>query len=205
MWRGLVWVSGFMVNAARLPLLCLDLVSFGRQRFVNTLEDSKMTHTADHAFEPAATISIAHTLNGSRLIMRIGLRFGATTMTLVALLVWLAPGAGWESDIMLFKLLLSIMSGLLAVGLWQASLPPLPPTVVVDVAASELRLIREGVPAESRVLERCSFQDLHLVEMSGPHFTFWGQGNRLLADITLSNAAIHASLLGALRSAGKLI
>lgn len=164
-----------------------------------------MTHTADQRFEPTTAISIAHTLNGSRLVMRIAQRMGAATMALVALLVWLAPGAGWESDVMLFKLLLSIMSGLLAVGLWQVSLPPLPPTVIVDVAASELRLIREGAPAESRVLERCAFGDLHFVEMSGPHFTFWGQGNRLLADITLSNAAVHASLLGALRSAGKLI
>ncbi len=163
-----------------------------------------MTHTADHRFEPPAAISVAHTLNGSRMVLRIALKIGAATTALVAFMIWFAPGAGWESDIMLFKLMLSIMSGLLAIGLWQASLPPLPPTVVVDVAAAELRLIREGVPAEYRVLERCSFRDLHLVEMSGLHFTFWGQGNRLLADVTLSNAAIHASLLGALRSAGKL-
>jgi hypothetical protein len=88
--------------------------------------------------------------------------------------------------------------------LWELGLPPLPPTVEVDVAASELRLIREGAPAELRVLERCAFRDLHLVELRGHHFIFWGKGNRLLADITLSNATVHASLLGSLRSAGKL-
>ncbi len=164
-----------------------------------------MTDTADLKFRPPVTMNVAHTLNGSRLVLRIALRMGAVTMALVSLLIWVAPGAGWENEIMMFKLTLSIMSGLFAIGFWQASLPPLPPTVIVDVAAAELRLIREGVPAEFRVLERCAFQDLHLVEMSGSHFTFWGPGNRLLADITLSNAAIHASLSDALRSAGKLI
>ncbi len=163
-----------------------------------------MTHTADFAFQPSTTVGIAHRLNGNRLVLRLVQRMGAATMALVALMVWVAPGAGWESDMVLFKLLVSLIAGFSGIGFWQASLPPLPPVVEIDVAATELRLIREGAPADLRVLERCAFRDLHLVELTGRHFTFWAEGNKLLADVTLSNAVAHASLLSALRAAGKL-
>ncbi|MCX7565140.1 hypothetical protein OS189_02130 [Sulfitobacter sp. F26169L] len=163
-----------------------------------------MTMTANHVSEHATILGATHVLNGNRLVMRIAQRLGAVSLALVGVLVWLAPGAGWESEVMLFKLTASLISALLSVALWQYSLPPLPPMVEVDVAAAELRLIRDGAPAASRVLERCAFSDLHLVELAGRRITFWGQGNRLLAEVTLSNAAAHASLLGALRAAGKL-
>ncbi|KEJ90338.1 hypothetical protein [Sulfitobacter donghicola] len=164
-----------------------------------------MTYATNSSFAPVPAIGIPYRLNGNRLMGRLAQRMGAATMMFVALFVWLAPGAGWESDIMLFKLMVSIIAAFLCVGLWQASLPPLPPIVEIDVAACEIRLVREGAPADQRILERCAFCDLHLVELEGRHITFWGHSNRLLAEITLSNATAHASLLAALRSAGKLL
>jgi hypothetical protein len=158
-----------------------------------------MTIVAEQSFTPLPAVGAAHTLNGNRLVMRIALRMGAVSMALVALFVWLAPGAGWENDMVLFKLMVSLSAGFVGIVFWQNSLPPLPPTIEVDVAASELRLIREGVASDARVLERCAFNDLHLVELAGRHITFWGKGNRLLAEITLSNANAHATLLAALR------
>jgi len=163
-----------------------------------------MTISAEQSFLPTPAAGAAHTLNGNRLVLRIGMRIGAVTMVLVAMLIWVVPGAGWENDMILFKLMVSISAVLAAVWFGEASLPPVPPTVEIDVVASELRLIREGVSDESRLLERCAFEDLHLVELAGRHITFWGRGNRLLAEITLSNSGLHAALLASLRAAGKL-
>lgn len=147
--------------------------------------------------------ALAHKRGGSRLMARIAQRIGAVSLALVAVFVWLAPGESWDGEMMLYKLLVCAAAALGSAALWQMSAPPVAPTVEVDVAAGELRLIREG--AERRVLERCAFCDLHLVELSGRRFTFWGRGNTLLAEFSLSNAAVHARLLGALRAAGKLV
>jgi predicted GNAT family N-acyltransferase len=54
------------------------------------------------------------------------------------------------------------------------------------------------------VIERCTFADLDAVDLFGRHIILWGKGKRLLADISLSDTTAHDSLLGALRSVGKL-
>lgn len=164
-----------------------------------------MTMTVDQSFIPAPAIGVAHTLNGARLMARIAARLGAMTSGMVAGFVWLAPGAGWEADIMLFKLMVSVFAVLIALWLWDLSAEPVPPKVEIDVAAGELRVIRDGAAPEDRVLERCRFEELHLVELWGRRITFWAPGNRLLAEITLSSHATHAALVASLRGMGKLI
>ena len=164
-----------------------------------------MTLIADHAYAIAPATGISHLLDGSRMLMRTGARLAAITAGFVAVLVWLAPGGDvWESDVMLFKLALSILCAFGAVALWQASLPPLSPVVEVDVARGEVRLLRKGPGAQKRVIERCAFADLHMAELSGRHIAFWGPNGRLIAEIALSNALAHAALIGTLRAAGKL-
>jgi len=149
-------------------------------------------------------MGIASRRDGSRLMRRIACRIAAVSLALVALLVWLTPGAVWESDVMLFKLAVSSVAGLSSAALFDASQPPLPPTVEIDVARAELRIVREGVEPALRVIERCMFDDLDSVEFVGRRITFWGQGDRLLAEITLSDPEVHERLLSALRKAGKL-
>lgn len=163
-----------------------------------------MTLTADHAFESGATIGIPYKRDGNRMVLRMLARGAAITAAFIAVLVWLAPGATWESDVMLFKLGVSIGAVFASIGLWQSSLPPLPPSVEIDTASAELRLIRTDVHKQRRVIERCGFDELQLVELNGRHIAFWAPGGRLLAEITLSNATAHATLLATLRDAGKL-
>jgi len=88
-----------------------------------------MTLTADHAFESGAAIGIPYKLDGNRSVLRLLARVAAMTAAFVAVFVWLAPGATWEADVMLFKLGVSIFAGYSAMALWQASLPPLPPSM----------------------------------------------------------------------------
>lgn len=163
-----------------------------------------MTVISDYAFERAPATGIVHVLDATRMLLRMALRFAALSSILVAVFIWLAPGASWENDVMLFKLALSVASIFVAIACWQAAAPPLPPTVEVDVSRGELRLVREGAPADQRLVKRCAFVDLQVVELKGRHIAFWEKGGHLLAEITLSNATAHAVLLHALRQAGKL-
>lgn len=163
-----------------------------------------MTIASEYAFERAPAIGIVHVLDASRMLLRMALRFASFASVMVAVFIWLAPGASWENDVMLFKLALSAASVLVAIACWQAAAPPLPPTVEVDVRRGELRLVREGAPADKRLVKRCAFADLQVVELKGRHIAFWEKGGHLLAEITLSNATAHAVLLHELRTAGKL-
>lgn len=163
-----------------------------------------MTLAADHSFDMPPIKGITYVLNGSRFLARFACKMGAATLALVAVFVWLAPGASWESDVMLFKMALSIMAAFCSFALWQNSQPVKAPSVEVDMAQLELRLIREYDGAPRHIIERCAFADLHSVELRGRHITFWAKGERLLAQISLSNANAHATLVTSLRAMGKL-
>lgn len=163
-----------------------------------------MTSTADQNFPVKSALGIVHMLDGGRLMMRLAMRVGAVTFALVVALIWIAPGATWDTDVLLFKLALSVMSGFVAAGMWQRSLPPVQPTVEVDIANMEVRVMRSDGGAQPRLIESCNFCDLEAVDLQGRHIILWAKGKRLLADITLSNATAHASLLAALRHEGKL-
>lgn len=163
-----------------------------------------MTYALDYSEVLRPTIGVPSKVDGGRMLLRAGARMGAVVCVLVAAMVWVAPGASWESDVMLFKLLLFVVSLMASLGLWQAGMQPVPPTVEVDVANREVRLIRSCAPVQKRVIERCTFSNLEAVDLEGRCITFWAKGGRLLAQITLSNATAHASLLAALRGAGKL-
>lgn len=163
-----------------------------------------MTMTADHYFDVKPALGIVHMLDGGRFVMRLAMRLGAVSFAMVVLLVWIAPGATWDADVLLFKLALSVVSSLIAAALWKGSKPQGKPSVEVDIANMEVRVMRQRGNAPARIIERCSFAELEAVDLNGRHIILWSKGKRLLADITLSNATAHASLLASLRSVGKL-
>ncbi len=163
-----------------------------------------MTVAADQSYEMPAVKGITYALGGSRFVARLACKLGAVSLGLAGVILWIAPGATWESDVMLFKLVLSILAAYGAFALFQHSKPLETPSVEVDMAQKELRLIREDVASGPLLIERCAFEDLHAVDLHGRHITFWANGGRLLAEISLSNANAHATLLACLRGLGKL-
>ncbi|MEQ6204300.1 hypothetical protein ABMC88_14765 [Sulfitobacter sp. HNIBRBA2951] len=163
-----------------------------------------MILTADYAFRNAPSIGVPYKLDGTRTLLRMLARGGAVTAAFVGVMIWLIPGGSMESDVMLFKMGVTIGTVYAALAFWQASLPPSPPSVEIDTAKGELRLVRSEGNNQRRVIERCAFEDLQTAEISGRHIAFWAAEGRLLAEITLSNATAHATLLAVLRQAGKL-
>lgn len=159
-----------------------------------------MTATADFLVAKAPDPQPVRMVDGRRMVVRGLQRLLGTAMALAAAGLWLAPGALWESDVMLFKLILSLIGLLAAFGLIQASATPPQPEIQIDTVRRELRLVRP----DGEVLQRCTFADLSRAEQTGTNLRLWDAAGILLAEVALSDRAALRSLVAGLRDAGKL-
>ncbi len=165
-----------------------------------------VTATADfmNADVPAPTTEPVRVVGGNRMLVRIAQRLVGVALIIAALGLWMAPGASWESDVMLFKLILSVTAGLAGVGLIQSSATPHAPDIEIDTIRREVRLVRIAKDGSRDVLQRCAFADLGRVEREGIHVRLWDSNNAFLAETSLSHRNALNSLVSGLRDAGKL-
>ncbi len=164
-----------------------------------------MTLTAEYDLGRKPSIERANKLDGCRFIVRFALRILAAAVVLSGLCLWILPGSSWNNEVLLFKLTLSVMAFLGGVGLWQLGMDPVPPVVELDIEGGVMRLVRESGPVRRTLIEQCAFDDLGGAEHNGRQITFWAKDARMLAEITLSNANAHATVIAALGRAGKLV
>ncbi|MGC1495107.1 MAG: hypothetical protein WA790_04810 [Sulfitobacter sp.] len=165
-----------------------------------------MTATAEFMNVDAAAPALqpVRIVGGGRMLVRAAQRLMGVALIIAALGLWLAPGASWESDVMLFKLILSITAGLAGLGLMQSSATPQAPEVEIDTIRREVRLVRRAKDGHSDVLQRCAFAELGRVEREGAHVRLWDSSNTFLAEVSLSDRSAMSSLVSGLRDAGKL-
>ncbi len=142
-------------------------------------------------------------LDGQRMLLRVIQALFGAALLIAALGLWLAPGASWETDLVLVKLVASLFAGAAGIGLLQNAARPTAPKVEIDTIQHEVRLVRTR-GKDRFVLDRCKFKDLTLVENSGTHVQLWGKNNTLIAEVAASDRVSHRSLVTALRVAGKL-
>lgn len=162
-----------------------------------------MSSTVDPVnFETIAPQPV-RTADGSRMVMRGVQGVVGAALILTALGLWVAPGASWDHELMLLKLLASAVGGMTGIALLQGFVRPAPPKVEVDTIRHEVRLVRTR-GKDRFVLDRCTFQDLTRVENTGTYVKLWGKKDALLAEVAASDRVAHRSLVTALRVAGKL-
>lgn len=162
-----------------------------------------MTSTVDPVnFETIAPQPV-RTVDGSRMILRGVQGVVGAALILTALGLWLAPGASWDHELMLFKLLASAVGGMAGIALLQGFVRPAAPKVEVDTIRHEVRLVRTR-GKDRFVLDRCAFKELTAVENTGTYVKLWGRNDALLAEVAASDRVAHRSLVTALRVAGKL-
>lgn len=162
-----------------------------------------MSSTVDPvSFETIAPQPV-RTVDGSRMILRGVQGVVGAALLLTAIGLWLAPGASWDHELVLFKLLASAIGGMAGLALLQGFARPAAPKVEVDTIRHEVRLVRTR-GKDRFVLDRCAFTDLSRVENSGTYVKLWGRNDALLAEVAASDRVAHRSLVTALRVAGKL-
>ncbi len=165
-----------------------------------------MTATAEFISPDAnaPTVAPVRMANGARMVVRAAQRLIGAALILAALVLWLAPGASWESDVMLFKLILSITGGLAGLGLLQSSATPKTPEIQIDTIRREVRLVRVLGDDKSVVVQRCAFSELARAERDGTNVRFWDSNDVLLAEVTMTDRAEMKSLMSGLKAAGKI-
>ena len=163
-----------------------------------------MMSTAEFMNVKAAATNPVRMADGGRMIIRGAQRLLGVSLALAAVGMWLAPGASWENDVMLFKLILSLMAILAGVGLLQASAKPKAVEVEIDTIRREVRLMRPAPDGSFALIEHCAFADLARAERDDTLIRLWGPSNKLLAEVNMSDRAVLHTLVSGLRDTGKL-
>lgn len=162
-----------------------------------------MTSAADPATFESIGPQPVSMLDGGRMLMRGVQGVVGVALLLTAIGLWVAPGTTWSQDLMMIKLLVSVVGGLIGLAMLQAFIRPKAPKVEIDTIRHEVRLVRTR-GKDRFILDRCKFSDLTLVENSGTHVQLWGKNNELIAEVAATDRVSHRSLVTALRVAGKL-
>ncbi|MEL6809320.1 MAG: hypothetical protein AAFO97_16215 [Pseudomonadota bacterium] len=144
-----------------------------------------------------------HMISGARLLTRSAQRLGGVALLLAAFGLWIAPGAGFDPDLALFKLGVSIALGFVGLAVMQAGRAQRTVEFEIDTLRREVRLVRGSGRARS-VVSRISIADLGPAEVHGTMARLWTVDGSLVAEVAMSDPDLRRSLMGALRDAGKL-
>lgn len=144
-----------------------------------------------------------HMIDGTRWLMRSAQMFGGVCLIMAAFGLWLAPGAGFDPDLALFKLGVSVTVGIAGLAILQAGRPQPTVEIEIDTERSEVRLVRGKNDART-VVSRIAIADLGPAEVHGTMARLWTTDGALVAEVAMSDPKLRLSLLAALRDAGKI-
>ncbi|WP_370401177.1 hypothetical protein [Sulfitobacter sp. JB4-11] len=162
-------------------------------------------NTAAPFTEADATAALpVRMLDGGRWLVRGMQRLVGVALILAALGLWLAPGSGFGTDAVLFKLLLSIIAAFAAIGFLQSGASKAAPFVEIDTIRREVRLMRASGQDAAQVIERCAIDDLAHAELVGAHVRLWDASGAFLAEATLTDPQAFARMRACLQDSGKL-
>lgn len=167
-----------------------------------------MTAVTDFMTDAAKTPANAvagpiQTLNRGRLMMRGSQNLLGGFLILTAIGFWVMPGSDFSSDVVLMKLVLSLIAALAGIAMMDQGKAPAIPEVEIDTVRREIRLVRhKGKHGEC--VQSCKFSDLDRAEVHGTHVILWGQDDVMLAEVALNDPQLRRSLMRGLSTAGKL-
>ncbi|MEO9576016.1 MAG: hypothetical protein ABJ263_01880 [Tateyamaria sp.] len=144
-----------------------------------------------------------HMIGGERWLVRGAQSVGGVALVLAAFGVWVAPGAGIEPDLALFKLGVSVALGFAGLAIMQAGRAQPAVEFEIDTLRREVRLVR-GSGRNRSFVSRISIADLGPAEVHGNMARLWTVDGSLVAEVAMSDPDLRRSLMGALRDAGKL-
>ena len=163
-----------------------------------------MTSTAEVILPEASDVEQVSMVDGARMIVRGAQRLIGASLALAALGLWIAPGSSVDSDVMLFKLVLSLTALLAGFGMMTASIRPGRPEIEVDTIRREVRLVRSMRGTKPVVLEKCSFAQLAHAEVDENIVRLWDHNGVFLAEFSPTDRNAFNSLVAGLQDEGKL-
>lgn len=161
---------------------------------------NEFMHDAIPARQPEIAVP---NVDGGRLMVRGGQSLLGAALMLAAVGLWIMPGSNVSSDVMLMKLALSVTAAGIGISLTHQSKTSKEPEVEIDTVRREVRIVqrsRKGVEN----LKRMKFSDLDRADVDRNHFTLWGLGDAIIAEVDIEDPRMHRSLKSALLDAGKV-
>ncbi len=144
-----------------------------------------------------------HMVDGRRWMIRGARQLAGAALVLAAMGLWVQPGAQLDADLLLIKFALSLVMGFAGLAVVQAGLPEPAISIEIDTVRREVRLVR-GQRKSRTLVSRTKMADLGAAEQNGTMTRLWAADGTLIAEVALTDAEARASLLAALRDAGKL-
>ncbi|MEM8576215.1 MAG: hypothetical protein AAGF60_00035 [Pseudomonadota bacterium] len=143
-------------------------------------------------------------VRGAGVILRLVQRIIGAGLVIAAAMLWVAPGAIWDWDIVLMKLALTGAAGFCGMSFLNAArIPQGGVEIEVDVACRVVRVIRWDARG-SKSTRNCGFDALGRAELAHGIVGLWDQDGVHLADVSVREADVRRLLVPALQNAGKL-
>jgi hypothetical protein len=127
---------------------------------------------------------ISGRFDGGTTVLRNALRVLGAAFVLASLAMWLAPGATWDSELMLMKLGASLICALCGLALMQMIPAPEKGEIQFDAKRREVRII-DGASAKT-VLRR-SYDSLGGAKVTRDVVTLWDTDGSELASFPIAN------------------
>lgn len=164
-----------------------------------------MSATSDFMTDCQLYTAPQPSLVSARTVLRLLQRIIGVSLIIAASGLWLARGTDWNSDIMLMKMGLSVVS--LMVGFWLifAGAKPADPEIEIDTVRQEIRVVRPSTFGAGLVLQRCGFAQMGRVQRAGFKLQFWDQRGNFIADVHVTEQRILDMMLSSLRDSGHAI
>lgn len=168
-----------------------------------------MTTISDHMLDANgwahSAVSVEAKLkarDGGRAIKRGLQRFVGFTLCLAAFGIWIAPGATWDNELNLFKMLLSLVCAISGAAMWQVGKSAgAAPELEIDTIRQEVRLVRwEGTQRD--LVARRHFKDIHAADINNQYVQLWEPSGALMAEMEIKDRGSLRALQAGLVRAG---
>ncbi len=160
-----------------------------------------MAATSDFFIEARAEpISLPYVVGSDAILRPIQMACGLG-MIVAAFFLWIAPGATWDADLVLFKSVVTIILGFGGLMFLQTGrAAPGVQEVQIDLAAQRLSILRRNIRG-AIVPQTFRLAQLRIERSSPDIVEFRDQHGAHIADVMLKDAQLRRHLLTAFQSA----
>lgn len=162
-----------------------------------------MTSTSEFLTKCETLDAPMRTLDGVRSVVRMMRQIGGAGLILAAVGLWIMPGSNWAAEILLFKLVLSLVLALVGFALSQDGAARDTPEVEIDVVRRRVQLVNRA-RGRDVILHACSFAELGRAEKHMNSVTLRDARGNILAEVVPADRGVLHMLVSGLRDAGKL-
>lgn len=143
-----------------------------------------MTSRSENVKKEASQAPIGGRFDDGSMILRTAMRVLGASFVIASLAMWVAPGAMWDAELLLMKLVVSLVTALTGLALMQLFPAPDKSEIQFDAIRREVRIV-DGDNA--RTVLRRSYDSLGGAKVTNNVVTLWDADGSELASFPIEN------------------